>query len=216
VVAGGCRSTEKISEEVTGDFYEADGSYHYYTAELYAGLFFAFQPVCGETNIVQGMERSIEGKSGLDKHKEQLKMLFFNPGARIPGIPLMGNKVAVFDPTNADLYDFAIDIQEYKGHTCYLFSVKARGDLSASARDRVVIDEMVTRFDYATFNVMSRQYRMSYDAGVYHFNVSMDVELEPWRQYLLPRVIRYTGDWGVLFKKKEDAVFTATLFDFIQ
>jgi hypothetical protein len=213
-VSRGCRHTEKISEEVSGDFYEANGSYRYYTASLYAGLFFAFDSVCGETNIVRGVERSIEGKSGLDKHKEQLKMLFFNPGARIPGIPLMGNKVALFDPSNAKLYDFSIDMEDYKGRTCYLFTVKARDDLSAAERDQVVIDGMTTRFDYRTFNVLSRQYRMSYDAGVYHFQVQMEVELEPWKQYLLPRVIRYTGDWGVLFRKKEDAVFTATLFDF--
>ena len=29
-----------------------------------------------------------KGKSGMAKHKEQLKMLFFNPGKKIPGIPL--------------------------------------------------------------------------------------------------------------------------------
>lgn len=212
----GCRHTEKLSEEVKGDFYEDDGSYRYYTAQMYAGLFFAFDTVCGETNIVKGMERGIEGKSGLEKHKEQLKMLFFNPGARIPGIPLMGNKAAVFDPNNADLYDLSIDIGEYNGHTVYIFTVKAREDLSASDRDLIVIDEMTTRFDYTTFDVLSRQYRMSYDAGVYHFNVSMDVELDRWKGYLLPRVIRYVGNWGVLFKKKEDCVFTATLFDFAE
>jgi hypothetical protein len=127
----------------------------------------------------------------------------------------MGNKVALFDPTNAQLYDFSIDIQEYKGRTCYLFTVKARDDLSPADRDLVVIDEMITRFDYSSFDVLSRQYRMSYDAGVYHFKVAMDVELEHWKEYLLPRVIRYTGDWGVLFKKKEDAVFTGTFFDFV-
>ena len=31
---------EVINETVTGDFYEKDSSYNYYTAELYAGLFF--------------------------------------------------------------------------------------------------------------------------------------------------------------------------------
>jgi hypothetical protein len=215
-VAHGCRHTVKLSEEVKGDFYEEDGSYRYYTAQLYAGLFFAFDTVCGETNIVKGMERSIEGKSGLDKHKEQLKMLFFNPGARIPGIPFMGNKAAVFDPSNTKLYDFSIDIEEYNGKTVYLFTVKARDDLSGGDRDLIVIDKMVTRFDYQTFDVLSRQYSMSYDAGVYHFNVAMDVELERWKSQLLPRVIRYTGDWGVLFKRKEDCVFTATLFDFVE
>ena len=212
----GCRHTEKLSEEVKGDFYEDDGDYRYYTAKLYAGLFFAFDTVCGETNIVRGMERGIAGKSGIDKHKEQLKMLFFDPGARIPGIPFMGNKAAVFDPDNTKLYDLSIDIGDHDGHTVYIFTVKAREDLSAADRDLIVIDEMTTLFNYSTFDVLSRQYRMSYDAGVYHFHVSMDVELERWRGYLLPRVIRYVGNWGVLFRQREDCVFTATLFDFVE
>jgi hypothetical protein len=45
---------EKIKETVTGDFYENDSSYNYYTAELYASLFFTKEQVCGETNIVAG------------------------------------------------------------------------------------------------------------------------------------------------------------------
>ena len=32
----GCRSTEKLNETTTGDFYDKDSSYNYYTAELYA------------------------------------------------------------------------------------------------------------------------------------------------------------------------------------
>ncbi len=213
-VAHGCRKTEKISEQINGNFYDDDGGYRYYTAELYAGLFFAWDTICGETNIVNGMQRSLRGKKGLDRHKEQLKMLFFDPGQPIPGIPLMGNKAALFDPTNSELYDFTIDIEEYQGSACYVFDVKARDDLKPSQRDNVVIDGMKTRFDYTSFQVLSRQYRMSYDAGLYHFQVQMEVELAPWGKYLVPHLIRYTGDWGVLFRKKEDAVFTATLFDF--
>jgi hypothetical protein len=62
----------------------------------------------------------------MEKHKEQLKMLFFNPGMRIPGIPLMGNKAAVFDDELAPYYHFSIDVQDRKGHPCYVFSVKAK------------------------------------------------------------------------------------------
>src|SRR5207342_3293761 len=92
-----CRHTEKSEEKTTGDFYNRKGAYNYYTAELYSSLFFAFDTVCGETNIVKGIEHSLKGKSGLDKHKEQLKMLLFNPGKDIPGIPLIRNKIAIFD-----------------------------------------------------------------------------------------------------------------------
>src|SRR5687767_1132906 len=83
-----CRSMEVINESVTGDFYEKDGGYNYYTAELYAGLFFTKGAICGETNIVSGLQRDVRSKKGIEKHKEQLKMLFFDPGKKIPGIPL--------------------------------------------------------------------------------------------------------------------------------
>ena len=76
-VSKGCRSMEVMNETVTGDFYEKDGSYNYYTAELYAGLFFTKGEICGESNIVSGLQRDVRSKKGIEKHKEQLKMLFF-------------------------------------------------------------------------------------------------------------------------------------------
>jgi hypothetical protein len=30
----------------------------------------------------------------------------------------------------------------------------------------------------------------------------------------VPAVLRYKGNWDVIFKKRERAIFTATLFDF--
>jgi len=103
-----CRFTNVIEEKTTGPFYKTDGDYNYYTAELYASLFFAKDTVCGQTNIIGDPMKSIRGKKGIDRHKEQLKMLFFNPGKDIPGIPLMGDKVKVFDQSHADLYDFSM------------------------------------------------------------------------------------------------------------
>ena len=75
----GCRVTNVIEEKTTGDFYDRKGDYNYYTAELYASLFFSKDTVCGQTNVIKDMNRSIKGKKGLEKNKEQLKMLFFNP-----------------------------------------------------------------------------------------------------------------------------------------
>ncbi|HEU4633395.1 MAG TPA: hypothetical protein VFS22_05380, partial [Flavisolibacter sp.] len=89
--AGNCRTMEVLEENTTGDMYE-DGELNYYTAELYAGLFFTKGTVCNENNIVAGIERNVQDKRGIEKHKEQLKMLFFNPGKKIPGIPFIGNK----------------------------------------------------------------------------------------------------------------------------
>jgi len=209
----GCRITHKIDEKHTGDFYDKKGRYNYYTAALYEGLFFSFDTVCGEHNRVKDAQLSIKGKSGIAKHKEQLKMLFFNPGSDIPGIPLMGDKVQIFDPEHASLYDFDIDIRDRAGLQCYVFTIKTRPGLSTIERGRIVIDEMVTWFDYKSFEVLARNYSMSYNAGVYNFDVSMEVEMTHAGKLLVPSVIRYNGNWGVTFKKKERGVFTATIFD---
>ncbi|HSC37250.1 MAG TPA: hypothetical protein VLD19_05250, partial [Chitinophagaceae bacterium] len=96
-VNNGCRSMEVLNEKTSGDMYDDNHHLNYYTAELYAGLFFTQGQVCGDNNIVKGAEISLNNKSGLAKHKEQLKMLFFNPGKKIPGIPFIGNKIALFD-----------------------------------------------------------------------------------------------------------------------
>ena len=210
----GCRTMEIISETTQGDFYNSNKEFNYYTAELYAGLFFTKGKICGDNNIVKGTSFDAKGKSGVAKHKEQLKMLFFNPGKKIPGIPFIGNKINVFDPEVAAYYDFMIDQVEYGGKPCYLFTVKVREDLSGGERDKIVIDNMITWFDALTMEVVARNYSLSYDAGVYDFDVSMEVEMTKFGEYLVPKTLRYKGNWDVVFKKRERGVFTATLFDF--
>jgi hypothetical protein len=210
----GCRYTKKESESVTGDFYDKKGDYNYYTAELYASLFFAFDTVCNQSSIVKGSDLSLKNKSGIEKNKEQLKMLFFNPGMKIPGVPLMGNKAAMFDDDMSKWYDFRIDIQEKNGVSYYVFTVNGRTKEEGGDPDKLVIDKMTTWFDYKSFDVLSRTYSLSYKAGIYAFNVDMEVELSRFGELLVPSVIRYNGQWSVVFKKKERGVFTATIFDF--
>jgi hypothetical protein len=205
---------EVLDEVVSGDFYESGGGYRYYTAELYAGLFFTRGTVCGETNIVKGTDFRPRSQTGMARHKEQLKLLLFNPGKRIPGIPFIGDRIDIFDPERARLYDFRIDLDDYEGRSCYIFTVRARADLSAFERDAVVIDSMVTWFDASTFEVMARTYGLSYDAGVYDFNVQIEVQLTRFGDYLVPRLMRYIGNWDMVFRKRERGMFTATLFDF--
>ncbi len=41
-------------------------------------------------------------------------MLFFNPGKKIPGIPFIGNKIAVFDEEVSKLYDYIIDMNTFQ------------------------------------------------------------------------------------------------------
>ncbi len=214
IVRNGCRSMTVLNETISGDIYNRDSSWNYYTLEMYAGIMFTKGVVCGETNNIKGVSHKVRGKDGLEKHKDQLKMLFFNPGQRIPGVPFIGNKVALFDDKVAELYDFIIDMEYYLGRNCYVFRVKAKDNLSRSQRDDVVINEMTTWFDSYSMEIVARNYDLSYDAGVYDFDVQMEVQLTKFGQYLVPKLIRYNGNWHVALKKREHGVFTATLYDF--
>jgi hypothetical protein len=205
-----CRRMETMEEQVTGDIYDDDHEFNYYTAQLYASLFFTRDSVCGEDNIVAGREFSTSGKSGMEKNKEQLKMLFFNPGKRISGLPFMSNKTAIFDEDMADKYDMNIDMEVYNNTSCIVF----RQTVKPESRDGVVIDAMTTWFDDKTFEVMARTYSLSYDAGVYDFKVSMEVEMTRFGNLTVPALIRYNGNWKAVFKKRERGIFTATLSDF--
>ena len=213
-VSAGCRTMDVLEETTTGDIYNSDRSFNYYTAQLYAGLFFTTGKICGETNIVKGVELDVKSKSGLDKHKEQLKMLFFNPGKKIPGIPFIGNKINIFDPDVARYYDFTIDLGDYEGQYCYIFSIKTKADLSSDEKNNIVFDNITTWFNSKTMEIVGRKYDLSYNSGVYEFDVHMEVLMTRFEEYLVPRVIRYNGDWDVIFKKRERGIFTATLFDF--
>jgi len=205
-----CRKMETLEEQVTGDFYDDNHYYNYYTAQMYASLFFTRDSVCGEDNIVLGREFNTSGKSGMEKHKEQLKMLFFNPGKKINGIPFISNKTAIFDDDMADKYDMSIDMDVYNNINCYIFKQTVKPGNKAD----VVVDEMTTWFNDSTYEVLARNYSLSYDAGIYDFKVQMEVVMTKFGKYLVPSLIRYTGNWKAIFKPRERGVFTATLFDF--
>jgi hypothetical protein len=213
-MAGTCRSMNVLEETSTGDFYDDEKNYNYYTAQLYAGLFFTTGTVCGENNIVKGVELSPKSKSGIEKHKQQLKMLFFNPGKKIPGIPFIGDKINIFDPDIARYYNFTIDYGDNEGEPCYVFSIKVKEDLFSGEKNNIVIDNMVTWFNIKTMEVLARNYDLSYNTPVYDFDVHMEVQMTKFGNYLVPKTLRYKGTWDVAFKKRERGVFTATLFDF--
>lgn len=207
---GGCRTMEVLEQEVTGDLFEEDSSYHYYTADMYASLFFTKGRVCGDSNIVGERDFSTTGTRGMEKHKQQLKMLFFSPGQRISGLPFMSGKTAIYDDQMADRYDFDIDWEDRAGQACYVF----RQQVKPAMKGRVVIDEMTTWFNEKTFEVVARNWHLSYEAGFYDFDVSMEVDMGHVGGMMVPVLIRYIGNWKALFKKRERGVFTATLFDF--
>jgi len=208
-----CRSMEVLEETITGNLRNANGDYNYVTPSLYASLFFTKGTICGETNTVAGKIRIVKGSS-IEKAKEQLKMLFFNPGKKIPGIPFIGNKLDLYDESAHELYDYKLDYVDYHGQLAYVFDVQPKQNLGFFDKDRIVVDQMITWFNPKTLEVLGRNYSLSYKAGVYDFNVQMEVEMTYFNGLLVPKILRYKGNWEVIFKKRERGLFTATLFDY--
>lgn len=210
----GCRWMQVVEEKSTGDFYNKKQQYNYYTADLYAGLFFTKDTICGETNIIGPEPFNVKNKSGIEKHKEQLKLLFFNPGMPINGIPFIGNKISIFEPPMDDYYNFFIDMEVKNGVLCYVFKITPRENLTSSERSKLVIDKMTTWFDPTDWQILARDYDLSYNAGLYSFDVQMEAVISKINGKAYPTVLRYSGTWKVIGKKRENASFTATLSDF--
>jgi len=206
----GCRTMSVMSEKTTGDFYTRDSEYNYYTAELYANLFFTEGRVCGENNLVKGGHDNPVGNSSMQKHTDQLKQLIFNPGQPIPGVPLISHKVAIFDDKVAPMYNFAITSDAYNNIPCYVFTAEAK----PAYRKNVVINKLVTYFSKQDLEIVYRDYSLSYDAWVFDFNVHIRVQMTHFDDYLIPSVLNYEGNWKVPFRKRERAVFTAKFHDF--
>lgn len=209
-VRNSCRTMDITEQEVTGDFFDKNGSPNYYTASMYAQLFFTKGKVCNEDDIVGNIDIATDGLSGMDKRKAQLKMLFFNPGKRINGLPLISNKTEIFTKAMAKHYDMRIDAGEISGEPAYIFYIRAK----PGHERNVVIKEMTTWFSGDRFDILARNYSLSYNAGVYDFDVQMRVRMSRIGELLVPSLIAYNGDWKVMTKKRERGVFTATLSNF--
>ena len=207
---GTCRTMKVVNEEVGGDFYTSKGDYRYYTAELYANFFFTKGTACSNANG----ESKEPSRGALAKHRNQLKQLIFNPGQPIRGVPIVGAKVAIFDPEVMRLYDFSISAADFNGVPCYVFTATAKKNLNAFDRGEIVINELITYFTKDNFDIVNRKYSLSYKTLFFDFNVKMGVQLIKKGEYLTPTLVTYEGTWDVPFRKRETAMFIAKFHDF--
>src|SRR5699024_10065285 len=129
--------------------------------------------VCGENNLINGDDAGESNGGSLDRHKEQLKQLIFNPGQRIHGIPFISRKVAIFDDKIAPMYDFSIHSAEYGPTDCYVFTATAKPEF----KDNVVIKNLVTYFSKKNMEIVYRDYALSYNTLLFNFDVEMKVNM---------------------------------------
>lgn len=201
-----CRNMSVKQEKVSGDFYTSKRYYKYYTAKLYAHLFFTQGSICNENNIVG---KKVNYK-GTEKYEEQLRILIFNPGQRIHGIPGIGDNVAIFEKPTMDKYEFRLYRENYLGDDCYVFKAKPK----PAAADDVVVNELKTWIRVSDNAILARDYSLSYKTWIYDFDVVMKVKLKPVKAKLVPYEINYKGNWHAVTQPREIGSFTAIFTDF--
>ena len=203
---GNCRTMIALDQEITGDFFTSNGKYRYYTAELYAYLFLNKGPVCNETDLIAGTTEAKVSR-GLDRSKQQLKQLIFNPGARVEGVPFMGDKASIFDKDIIPMYDFRLESVEYLDEDCYLFSAIPRREFA----DKVVYNRLSTWFRKSDYSILARDYALSFHTLLYDFDVQMKVRMAYSGNRLVPRRIEYDGNWRAVTKGRERGKFIMEL-----
>lgn len=202
----GCRAMDVLDEKVTGNFYKKGKEYRYYTADLYAYLFFTEDTLCGQNDIVAAHTNPKEsGQMG--KQKQKLKQLIFNPGSKIAGVPFMGDKAAIFEPDVAKMYDFKLASDEYDGDECYVFKAIPKPQY----KDDVVYNYLATWFRISDYSIVARDYSLSYKTLAYDFDVRMKVRTQNIGGRLLPVRIEYDGNWHVFSQDRERVKFVSTI-----
>lgn len=198
-------------EKVKGKVVNRKGEYKYYTAKMFDHAFYPADTLYA-SNIVAENELPNEHDTKMQKRKNDIRMMMFNPGAKIDNVPVVGKKMAIFDDEMAVHYNYKIWYFNYRDSIpCYALSCEAK---AASKPDDTVVKELTSYFHAETMEIMKREYHMKYKHMLFDFDVYIDVDLKKIGTALVPEVIRYTGWWDVPMHKKEHIKFDVSCFNF--
>ncbi len=207
---GDCRTMKIENENISGNYYKKKKKIRYYTAKMYEKIFFTKGKVCATDPEFEGLEES----KGMGKHIAELKKLIFKPGEKAD-IPLIGKKTEIFSEEMAQFYDFSISFKKFKDSIeCYVFSVVVKPEFQFKKKDKTVIKILETYFEKSNFQVIARNYTLTYAGTFFDFDVNMEIELKKVKNYYVPEFIRYEGWWDIPTRKPEISVFSARFFDF--
>jgi len=210
------RTAELVLDSVreSGRLREHDGDMRYLTAEMYDDVFFPKGPYTA-SNRVSDRTIELDRSSRFEKYKSELKKFMFNPGQEIASVPFIGDKLDIFDPSMVPYYDYTLDSDYLRDHSCWVFTVVARDSVNGrpAHEDDTVIKRMTTWFDDGNMNVIARQYRIAHASLFLDFDITIHVDNAEVGGELVPTLVRYEGDWDIPFKKRELVRFHLAMSD---
>lgn len=199
-------------EQVSGKVKSKKGEFNYKTAETWDEVFFPQTKRFVALYSKRDFEKE-KGQSAAEKHRLEIKQMIFNPGNQIEGVPLVGNKMGIFEPEMQPYYDFSVYPGKYKDSiSCLIFEAEAK---PGYRKGKTVIKNLVTYFDKNNFNVMKRIYIIEYYSIPLDFKIKVEVENQYFKGVLLPDKVRYNGFFNVPFMKKEMIEFELSDFDYL-
>lgn len=200
LVRDGRRAEQRVdSLREAGRLRDRKGEHRYLTVEMYDDVFFPKGAFIAD-NTVAGRKLEVERGSRFEKYKGELRKFMFDPGTEIASVPFIGDKLALFSPEMAPLYDFRIWADERGGRPCWVFSAQAKPGF----RDgRTVIKTMDTWFDQGTGDVLARGYRIAHASVLLDFDITIHVRNARIGDALVPVRVDYDGDWDIPFKQRE-------------
>ncbi len=181
-----------------------DGELRYLTAEMYDDVFFPKGSWPASNRIAQ-RQQEIDRSSRFDKYKSELKKFMFNPGQEIASVPMIGDKLALFDQRMMPFYDYRIDQGFRGGRACWVFSAVAKDTVDGDPADEddTVIKRMFTWFDQGDMQVLAREYRIAHASLILDFDISITVDNTMVNGDLVPVKVVYDGVWDIPFRKRE-------------
>ncbi|WP_235298281.1 hypothetical protein [Portibacter marinus] len=190
---GICQWMEVLTEKSSGNYDR------YYTMDLYDRVFYQPTTPCSERPERSKPSRS---KRILENRIDELKKLIYRPG-QPASVPLIGDKTAIFSEAMIENYDFSI---ESKANS-YVFRASIKPFYNIKHPNGSVVKFLEVEMSKESLQVLQRNYKLQYDAGIYHFDILILVDLERFGEQYLTSDIQYKGYWKVWGKPKEICTF---------
>ena len=208
-VENGLRWTEILSEKSKGKIKHRDGEYRYFTAAMFHYVFFP-----PDTTRIEKAGEETMGSGLQQRFYQKLKYLMFNPGSKVEGVPFVGHRLAVFEENLRPYYDYLVSYGDCpSGGSCYIFTSRVKE--TAEEESKPVIRELTSYFDVETGRIMHRSYKMMLTSLLYDFDVSMEVNLKPYKDTTVPTSVSYSGWWNIPFKKAEYVDFDVNFYEYL-
>ena len=195
-----------------GKIYKRNGDYRYYTTEAFDVVFFP-----KDTFPVSLKIRKIENEdNSQDKTVRDAKTIGFTVGSSDTKQKKgsLSSKLAIFDTTMQNYYDFVIGQKVYNGVDCYTFTCQLKDSLSKKDIKKTLIKKLTSYFDKNNFNVLYRDYCFEYRNLLIKLDMKISVSMQYVNGKHVPTEIIYNGFWDLPFFKAERVNFKLILFNY--